>query len=573
MARIISLTVRNFRGIKDLSIDFSDENLICFIGRGDSGKTSILDAISSVLSSSWNLTFYDTDFYNCVLDEPIEITASLIDFPDKLLSEQKYGLHIRSLNTDTNVINDEMPVDELVDVIKPVITIKLSVDRSLEPKWIVTNSREQEDKQINATDRASLSCYMVSDYIDRHFSSNKGSPLNSLLKKQDAKDVASESNAIIDSLRQAKTEIDDFPFTELEEVTNIIKNKAAVFGLDISDTHTTLDIKELATKKGQISLHENTIPFRLKGKGSKRLASFAIQSALGDSGGIMLVDEIEQGLEPDRIKQLVRTLKEQQPSQIFLTTHSREVVTELNSSSLLLILKENNGSKIESRRLSTDGDRLQKAVRACPEAFFAKKVIVCEGATEIGICRAIDKWRISLGKEQMSFKDCAYVDGTGNTLVDRTREIQQVGISTALFCDSDDPKVNADKDSLKETGVSIFDCEIDKCIEQQFFADLPWDAVKTLLKYVYECSPASFITAFSEQTSVPVDQWVDNEELRCKIVSEFKTKPNGNAGKKWFKGVHHGEILGDVAFEYMNKIAVTSHLSKSLKALTDWIDS
>ncbi len=54
----------------------------------------------------------------------------------------------------------------------------------------------------------------------------------------------------------------------------------------------------------------------MKGKGSKRLASFAIQSALVEAGGIMLVDEIEQGLEPDRIKQLVRTLKEQKSGQI-----------------------------------------------------------------------------------------------------------------------------------------------------------------------------------------------------------------------------------------------------------------
>jgi putative ATP-dependent endonuclease of OLD family len=586
MARIISLTVRNFRGIKDLSIDFSDENLICFIGRGDSGKTSILDAISSVLSSSWNLTFYDTDFYNCVLDEPIEITASLIDFPHKLLSEQKYGLHIRSLNTDTNVVNDEMPVDELVDVIRPVLTIKLSVDRSLEPKWIVTNSREQEDKQINATDRASLSCYMVSDYIDRHFSWNKGSPLNSLLKRQDTQDVASENNTIIDSLRQAKTEIDDFPFTELKEVTNLIKNKAAVFGLDISDTHTTLDIKELATKKGQISLHENTIPFRLKGKGSKRLASFAIQSALGDSGGIMLVDEIEQGLEPDRIKQLVRTLKEQQPSQIFLTTHSREVVTELNSSSLLLILKENNGSKIEARRLSTNSDRLQKAVRACPEAFFAKKVIVCEGATEIGICRALDKWRISQGKEQMSFKDCAYVDGTGNTLVERAQEMQQVGISTVLFCDSDDPKVNAVKVSLRESGVGIFDCELDKCIEQQAFADLPWVGVKDLINYAlkthYHNEENSLIDSvkskYSSTSSFPLDALQSEttairDALALASITSKKRTQNTEKRDEWFKSIHHGEILGDIVFKHLNNMSEHSRLRKSLEKLSDWIDS
>ena len=43
MARIKRLKVKNYRGIKDLSIEFDDENLVCLIGRGDSGKTTILN--------------------------------------------------------------------------------------------------------------------------------------------------------------------------------------------------------------------------------------------------------------------------------------------------------------------------------------------------------------------------------------------------------------------------------------------------------------------------------------------------------------------------------------------------
>ncbi len=115
-----------------------------------------------------------------------------------------------------------------------------------------------------------------------------------------------------------------------------------------------------------------------------------------------------------------------------------------------------------------------------------KKVIVCEGATEIGICRAMDKWRITEGKGQMSFKDCAYVDGTGNTLIERSKEVQKAGLDTALFCDSDDHPVNIEKDNLKAAGIDIFDCEPDKCIEQQIIADLPWDGVKELINYALE---------------------------------------------------------------------------------------
>jgi len=55
MTKIIQLDIKNYRGIKDLSLSFShNQNLICIIGRGDSGKTTILEAISSgMVQKKW----------------------------------------------------------------------------------------------------------------------------------------------------------------------------------------------------------------------------------------------------------------------------------------------------------------------------------------------------------------------------------------------------------------------------------------------------------------------------------------------------------------------------------------
>ena len=131
----------------------------------------------------------------------------------------------------------------------------------------------------------------------------------------------------------------------------------------------------------------------------------------------MLIDEVEQGLEPDRVKQAVRSLNGHHAGQIFITTHSRDAITELGSKPLLFLLKDKNTDDIKSESFDLSNEELQKTIRACPEAFFAKKVIVCEGATEVGICRSLDKWRKQNSKEQMSFKDCAYVDGTGSTII------------------------------------------------------------------------------------------------------------------------------------------------------------
>ena len=83
--------------LKQFEQCFGDTNLIVLIGRGDSGKSTILKAISLVLSPAWNNTFADTDFYNLDTTKPIEIEVSLRCVPDKLLSDAKYGLYKRLL--------------------------------------------------------------------------------------------------------------------------------------------------------------------------------------------------------------------------------------------------------------------------------------------------------------------------------------------------------------------------------------------------------------------------------------------------------------------------------------------
>lgn len=578
MAKIVKLEIKNFRCIENLTLDFkTDQNLICLIGRGDSGKTTILEAISAVLSSTWNLTFHDSDFYNGMHQTPIEIIAHLVDVPEKLLSEHKYGLYVRVFNNGTNEITDDVTLLEAGANYQPLLTMKLLVDQYLEPKWQITNLREQDDKLITGAERSLFNCYMVSDHIDRHFSWNKGNPLYSLLKASEARETPDENNVILESLRAAKIKIDEHAFEELVAVTDLIKMQAAALGLNILNTSTTLDFKELSMKDGRISLHENSIPFRLKGKGSKRLVSLAIQSALVKDGGVMLVDEIEQGLEPDRVKQLIRALNNVGKGQIFITTHSREVVTELGVRSLTLILKDKDNSKVEGRKLNHDQESLVKVVRACPEAFFAKKIIVCEGATEVGICRALDKFRKFNGKEQMSFKDCAYIDGSGGTnFIDRAGAMKDVNLNTVILCDSDVGAINGKKAAIRGRGIEIFDCQNLNCLEAQVFKDLPWLAVQELITYAVITHKKNDLTRLeaSVKSKFPAgtvfrDNWLQNDTPQLREALSLASIQDD---AEWFKRIDHGEYLGSVIFKYFDEMSDDVHLKKILTDLSNWID-
>ncbi len=97
------------------------------------------------------------------------------------------------------------------------MTIKLEVKKDLEPQWYVVNNR-QEPLRISATDRARLNVFMVSDYIDRHFSWSRGNPLYSILKENQSSGDEN-SDVIIEAFREAKGKIDQDSFNQFNDVT------------------------------------------------------------------------------------------------------------------------------------------------------------------------------------------------------------------------------------------------------------------------------------------------------------------------------------------------------------------
>lgn len=62
------LQVENFRGVKALDW-WHIAKTSATVGPGDSGKSTILDAVERVLSPKWNVAFDDTDFWDLQTDE------------------------------------------------------------------------------------------------------------------------------------------------------------------------------------------------------------------------------------------------------------------------------------------------------------------------------------------------------------------------------------------------------------------------------------------------------------------------------------------------------------------------
>ena len=176
MPKLFHLHIENFRGIKRFDHTFKD-GLTCIIGRGDSGKSTILEAISSVLSASYSLQFNDGDFYNCDVSKPIVIQVVITELNEEIL--RKLGNHIIGIK-DGEII--ESMLDEKAIDAEEAVRIELRVKKDLEPEWALLGVSGTEPRPIRASERELFNCFYISDYNDRHFTLSKGTPLSSLFK-------------------------------------------------------------------------------------------------------------------------------------------------------------------------------------------------------------------------------------------------------------------------------------------------------------------------------------------------------------------------------------------------------
>jgi ABC-type Na+ transport system ATPase subunit NatA len=360
--------------------------------------------------------------------------------------------------------------------------------------------------------------------------------------------------------------VKQYSFSQFKNVTDNIIVASADFGIDLSNAKTTIDFRDLYIKGGRTCLHDGYVPLRLKGKGTKRLISMAIQTILVQYGGIILIDEVEQGLEPDRVRNLIRSLKKDNLGQIFITTHSCEVITELEADDLVMISKDEEN--VKALKLNQN---YQNVIRACPEAGYAEKIIVCEGKTEIGICRALDAYRKKKGEKCMSFCKCVYTLGGGSSYTERAIKLKKLGKSVCVFCDSDDDSnLKPSKDELKEVGIEIFDCDEGKAIEQQVFQDLPWDGIERLINCVANDSNKDVKQLIESikskyEGNFPDDfRNSDTPKMRQAIGEVAKNN-------KWFKRIDHGEKLAAIIFDYFEEMN-DKKIKNRLESLSNWID-
>jgi hypothetical protein len=569
--QIRQVKIANFRGIRGLNWSV-DGSIICLIGLGDSTKSTVLDAIDLALCSRFNPPISDTDFFNEDPNNPIEIEVSVGQLPMSFLREDKFGLLLRGWRSGTGLQEEPADQDE------PILSIRFHVDATLEPTWTVINQRLTEGRTISVKDRETLGVVRLGTDIDRHFAWSRGSALSRITTGN-----VNPNSVLAEASRVARQQLGQADTTVLRDAAAKTQRAAERFGVKPRESfQPALDTRATPSGMGALSIYEGGVPIRMRGLGSRRLIALALQTLSVKDGAIALVDEIETGLEPHRIRDIIRKIQqasERQPGsddlsigQAFMTTHSPTAIRSLSVGQLRVVRSTDGNSEV--LRLNND---LQGTVRACPEAFLAKKIIVCEGKTELGMVWGLeDAWSQSREGLSLSYLGAVPIDGGGSSAARHAMNLKFLRYEVALFIDSDtDPTPSIQE--LTEQGITVVRWGDRACTEKRLSLDLPWEHFKRCVQLAMEIkSPESVRDAIflgleqnSSDAGFDPDQWIasgiENERLR-RVFAVASVRDSN----RWFKQVEAGQKLGQVIGEAIPQIQ-ESDLARRLRELETWI--
>lgn len=534
MAQIRKLEVLNFRSIRTLTW-FPAPGINCLVGPGDSGKSTILDAIDLCMGARRTIQFTDADFTDLAVDAPIKITVTLGALADRLKTIDAYGLFLRGFDAVSGEI-----VDEPQAGLETVLCLRLTVGADLEPVWTLASDRAAalgSERYLTWSDRQDIAPTRIGSFSDANLSWKRGSVLNKLSKEK-----ADASAILLAAARDARAQFGDTADEQLSEALAKVKGVADALGIgDGSDLHAELDAHSVSVSAGTISLHNaDGIPMKGMGIGSTRLLIAGLQKEAAVGSAIVLVDEVEHGLEPHRIIQFLNALgaKDPEPSiQVFMTSHSPVVVRELGLKPLTIARRGNHGPNLKR---AGDHPELQGTARLFPEAFLAKSVLVCEGATEVGFVRGIDQWLADRGKPSLHAAGTCLISGGGDEMLKRASAFVALGYRTALLRD-DDKRPDPVEEAMFELSGEVFKWQEGRKIEAEIFASVPPGAAIALLDLALEELDQQVLDAqLSSASGNKVGIASIREEAQKGGLSPISRKALGDAsGKKsgWFKTV------------------------------------
>lgn len=411
----------------------------CLVGPGDAGKTTVLEAIARATSPSPYGPAAEHDYFRRRTDEGFEIELVL----------GALGDHLKGMFRPPAVWGwvcsgqplRDAPVDGAEGAL--VVLVRGTPDLELEHRVC---SPDGEELFFSADKRRQLGLCRVGDArgTAREFRMARGSLVErTLVGREEVRGAAAVA------VREA-SKLLDIP-TDVVERLDALASRLRSDGL-AADSMTL----ELLSPPGQsllgllgLALGERgeAIPLSQAGQGTQRLVSFILAHALALTPALVVIDELEVGLEPYRRRLLVQRLRKllDPGGQAFITTHSSTVLSELEVGEVHRLdwrlepavpappSTPDDGTPppdepapgVLRPRLTQLSANLERAKHDNAEALLCRLPIVCEGQTEVELFRTL--------LDQLAKRDGYSLAALGVQVVDGGGQPHVFGVVDAYF--------------------------------------------------------------------------------------------------------------------------------------------
>ena len=417
MIMIEKLIIKNYRSIESLEIKLSMLNAL--IGPNSSGKTNILKALDLIVGTTYPSvrSFDESDFY-------LRDTSRTIHIEVRFQKPIQYDIYGFKLTFDGNDMN-YVAIDYVGDTLQ----------------------YPQSGREIKVTNEMRKQVSMMYLPLDRQayqqITSSQWKIYGKLLKHI-AKNIPNKER--IDFKKGVENSFTQNIFPHVKQVENLLKEYVKEqTGLDLSLRLSIIDptfvLKDI---RPWVKSHSDfEVDIENEGAGVQSAVAIAIARTYAEivkKPLILAIEEPELYLHPHGCRHFYKILKElsQNDVQVIYTTHERSFVNIADLDSILLVKKENGGTRVYTCRNSiTDIDAIKMASKfdeELNEAFFAEKVILVEGPDDKIACKlAFEKLGVELDKHNISVIDCG-----GNTGIRPMVEIlQSFNIDTYVLIDED----------------------------------------------------------------------------------------------------------------------------------------
>ncbi|MEW8030274.1 MAG: AAA family ATPase [Candidatus Thiodiazotropha sp.] len=548
-AVIHQIKIDRFRGIENLVWN-PDPGMNVILGGGDVGKSTVLEAIALLLSPSNSLVLSEADYWQRKTDNEFAIQAVIsLPLSTEISQQPKFIWPWEWNGTEAvppvaSAGDDDNPVPA-----QPVYCLQTRGTAELEISWEILQPNGDVDVLSSAV-RRKIGVVRLSGEgrSDRDLRLVYGSALDRLLSDKGLRARIGQHVSEIN----LQDKLSDDAKGALKKLDSALKAESLPNKLELGLTSSQgLSIGALI---GLLAEREGgaVLPLASWGSGTRRMATLQIAAETEAETRITVIDEIERGLEPYRVRKLVKSL-EAQPTQSFVTTHSAVAISSANGGHLWYLDPNQNIGFLPR-------DKIVRQQERDPETFLSRLSIIAEGPTEVGFVTYLLERAVDGGFLDQGLRVC---DGQGNqSTLNLLEAMASGGLTFGGFVD-DEGTDSGRWTSLKTAMGSILFQWNAGSTEESVIAQIPDDYLENLITGAGADVEAERRLTLADRLG-SADRSLEAikgaaDDIRALIIAAA-TGSNDEApeddarktwkkhGRRWFKSVDGGRELAALMF-------------------------